>query len=96
VRNQFWMQNKADMVGRPIEVPDVEEATPLGAAILAGIGVGLYNDEQSAFERVRKPGKTYQPDLRLTSQYAKWFQIYKQLYPALQPINHQLFDRFLA
>ncbi len=41
-RNSFWMQNKADITGLPIEVPDVEEATPLGAAILAGIGVGLY------------------------------------------------------
>ena len=47
-RNGFWMQNKADMLGRPIEVPDVEEATPLGAAILAGIGVGLYHDVHDA------------------------------------------------
>jgi glycerol kinase len=46
VRNEFWMQNKADVVGRPIEVPDVEEATPLGVAILAGIGVGLYEFDQ--------------------------------------------------
>jgi len=29
-RNQFWMQDKADVTGRPVEVPDVEEATPLG------------------------------------------------------------------
>jgi xylulokinase len=74
----------------------VEEATPLGAAILAGIGVGLYKDEQDAFERIRKPGRTYQPDLPLTAQYAEWFQVYKQLYPILKPVNHQLFDRFLA
>ena len=60
-RNEFWMQNKADVAGRPIEVPDVEEATPLGAAILAGIGVGLYRDERDAFERVYKPGKTFEP-----------------------------------
>jgi xylulokinase len=39
-RNAFWMQNKADVVGRPIEVPAIEEATPLGAAMLAGIGIG--------------------------------------------------------
>ena len=38
-RNAFWMQNKADVVGRPIEVPAIEEATPLGAAILAGIAL---------------------------------------------------------
>jgi sugar (pentulose or hexulose) kinase len=47
-RNVFWMQNKADVTGLPVEVPEVEEATPLGAAILAGIGVGLYRDEQDA------------------------------------------------
>ena len=96
VRNEFWMQNKADVVGRPVEVPDVEEATPLGAAILAGIGVGLYGNEQDAFERVYKTGKTYEPDLELASRYADWFQIYRQLYSTLKPISHQLFDQFMA
>jgi xylulokinase len=94
VRNEFWMQNKADVVGRTIEVPDVEEATPLGAAILAGIGVGVYKDEQDAFDQVYKPGQTYQPDSKLVSKYAEWFSIYQQLYPTLKPINHQLFDQF--
>jgi len=96
VRNKFWMQNKADVVGRPIEVPDVEEATPLGAAILAGIGVGLYEDEQDAFEHVYKSGDTYEPDPELAASYAEWFQVYKQLYPTLKSISHQLFDQFMA
>jgi len=93
-RNQFWMQNKADVVGLPIEVPDVEEATPLGAAILAGIGIGLYRNEQDAFEHVYKPGKTYQPDSQLASKYSEWYQIYKQLYPVLKSVSHQLYDQF--
>ena len=93
-RNQFWMQNKADVVGLPIEVPDVEEATPLGAAILAGIGVGLYKDEQDAFERVYKQGKIYLPDPKLVAKYAEWYQIYKQLYPVLAPVSHQLHEQF--
>jgi xylulokinase len=93
-RNSFWMQNKADVVGLPIEVPDIEEATTLGAAILAGIGIGLYRNEQDAFERVYKPGKTYQPDPQLAPKYAEWYQIYKQLYPILKPVNHQLYDQF--
>ena len=59
-RNDFWILNKADVLGRPVEVPCIEEATPLGAAILAGIGLGLYKNEQDAFQRVCKPGKTYQ------------------------------------
>lgn len=93
-RNEFWMQNKADVVGLPIEVPEVEEATPLGAAILAGIGVGLYKDEQDAFERVYKPGKIYQPDHQLAPKYAELYQIYRQLYPALAPVSHQLYEHF--
>jgi xylulokinase len=95
-RNQFWMQNKADVVGLPIEVPEVEEATPLGAAILAGIGVGLYKDEQDAFERVYKPGLTYQPDPDLAPKYAEWYRIYQQLYPALSTVSHQLYEQFRA
>ena len=89
-RNRFLMQNKADVVGRPIEVPAIEEASPLGAAILAGIGVGLYKDEQEAFARVGKPGKIYQPDTELSQEYAERFEIYRQLYPALRPIHHRL------
>jgi len=95
-RNAFWMQNKADVTGLPIEVPEVEEATPLGAAILAGIGAGLYRDEQQAFERVYRPGKTYQPSGLLSSRYSEWYAVYRQLYPALKPVSHCLYEKFLV
>jgi xylulokinase len=89
-RNQLWMQNKADVVGRAIEVPEVEEATPHGAAILAGIGAGLYQDEQEAFERVYRAGKTYEPNREATALYQARFAVYQQLYPALRDIHGQL------
>ncbi len=96
VRNKFWMQNKADMVGQVIEVPAVEDATPMGAALLGGIGVGIYRDERDAFEHVWKPGVTFEPDPQVTARYAELFPIYKQLYGALAPVSHQLYDRFLG
>jgi xylulokinase len=95
-RNKFWMQNKADVAGRSIEVPEIEEATPLGAAILAGLGVGLYKDEQEAFEHVYKPGQTYEPNPELVPRYAEWFKIYQQLYPTLKPISHQIYSQFMS
>jgi xylulokinase len=95
-RNKFWMQNKADMVGMPLEVPEVEDATPLGAAMLAGIGVGVYQDEQDAFQHVCRPGTVYQPDPAATKQYEDLFKIYKQVYPALRPISQQLYARFVG
>jgi xylulokinase len=82
--NAFWMQNKADMLGKAIEVSEVEEATPLGAAILAGIGVGLYANEQDAYERVRKPGRIFEPDRSLTAKYAEGFKTFLKIYPALK------------
>ena len=88
--NPFWMQNKADVVDRPIEVPEVSEAATLGAAILAGIGVGLYRDEQDAFDKVYKPGRVYQPDSELTAKYAESFKVFEQVYPALKELNGQL------
>jgi xylulokinase len=95
-RNGFWMQNKADVVGRPVEVPDVDEATPLGAAILAGIGLGLYENEDDALRRVYRVGTTYEPDEARHAQYARWFETYRELYPALRPISHRLHGEFLA
>jgi xylulokinase len=89
-RNEFWLQNKADVVGRPIEVPAIEEATPLGAAILAGIGVGLYSDEQDAYRRVYRQGKTYEPNSTAAAAYDKRFPVYQQLYQALRDVHHQL------
>ncbi len=85
--NSFWMQNKADMVGKPFETPQVEEATPLGAAILAGIGVKLYRDEEDAFSRVDRPGRVFEPDMKLHAEYARRFEVFQKLYPALKDLH---------
>ncbi|MCX7668586.1 MAG: FGGY-family carbohydrate kinase, partial [Anaerolineae bacterium] len=95
-RNAFWMQNKADVLGRPVEVPEIDEATPLGAAILAGIGLGIYRDEEDACQRVYRPGRTFTPNDPLAKRYSEWFAVYRDLYPALAPIHHRLFDQAQA
>jgi sugar (pentulose or hexulose) kinase len=84
------MQNKADVVGRPIEIPAVEEATPLGAAILAGIGVGCYANEQQACERTYKPGEVLEPDPKRNAEYQKRYELFRQIYPALKDLHHQI------
>jgi len=94
VRNQFWMQNKADVTGKVIEVPALEEATTLGAAMLAGIGLGLYQDEQDAWQRTYKEGRIYEPDRDRQEAYEDYYRIFKKLQPSLKEVNHAIFDRF--
>jgi xylulokinase len=93
-RNGFWMQNKADISGCPVETLEIEEATALGAAMLAGVGVGVYKDLAEAVNRVQKPGSLFEPNTKLTSLYTELFEIYKDIYPALNRINSRIYDRF--
>jgi xylulokinase len=88
-KNRLWMQGKADVTGLAVEVPDVDEAVPLGAALLAGIGTGVYRDEREAFERVWRPGAAYEPDPQAQARYAELYARYEALYPALKAFAQQ-------
>ena len=93
-RNEFWMQNKADISGCPVSTLEIEEATALGAAMLAGVGVGVYKNLAEAVQQVNKPGKLLEPNHKLVPLYAEMFEIYKELYPSLQQLNRRIYDRF--
>jgi glycerol kinase len=45
VKNNFLMQFQSDMLGVPVERPEVNETTALGAAYLAGLAVGYWKDQ---------------------------------------------------
>jgi len=91
-RNEFWMQNKADVAGVEIEIPDLHEATALGAAIVAGIGAGIYQNERDACERTRQPARVVKPNPALAAKYDRWYATYKRLYPAMREVSSQLYD----
>ena len=90
VGNDWLVQFLADVLARPVERPAMAETSALGAALLAGIGVGIYQDERDAHQQVFKPGRTYEPDSALNSRYAERFATFQQLYPALQSISSHL------
>jgi xylulokinase len=91
-RNPFWLQNKADVMGWPIEVPAVQDTSPLGAAMLAGIGVGLYRDERDAAERVRVPTATWTPEEHAARRDASLFPLYRRLRESLRPLDAEMED----
>jgi len=61
--NDFLMQFQADILGVEVERPKVIETTGLGAAFLAGLGVGLWGST-AQLERIRKVDRCFRPRLR--------------------------------
>ena len=94
-RNTFWMQNKADVTGSIIEVPDLFEATPMGAALMAGVGIGVFSNEQEAFKAVRSDITVYEPDLENHKLYTDLYEnVYRKLQNDLKDVNAALSKRF--
>ncbi len=74
VENDFLMQFQADIIGRPVQRPSVTETTALGAAYLAGLAVGFWND-QDEISRNWQLDRTFEPSLgehERHSLYAGW------------------------
>ncbi len=49
--NRFLMQFQSDILGTPVERPEVYETTALGAAYLAGLAVGFWRDRQEIADK---------------------------------------------
>lgn len=80
-KSPLWCQILSDVLGLPVKVPVVKEATALGAAILAGYGVGIYDDMSKAAEKLVKWDTTYVPDMEnhkiYCEMYGQWRKVYK-------------------
>lgn len=81
--NPTWMQMKADILGQTLLVPHLQEASALGAALLAGVGAEIYPDHQSAGQIAGRLGhEIYEPD---PGRHAMYTEIFHNAYlPALE------------
>ena len=80
----LWTQIKSDVTGLPIVVPSSDTATTLGAAILAGVGVGMYESFEEAVKLTVVEKRHHEPAVGNESVYAKNYQTYLELYQSLK------------
>ena len=80
-KGELWCQTLADVTGYKVKVPKVTEATALGTAMSAGIGVGIYKDFDDAVQKLVRWDKEYLPNKKNTKLYKnitkRWKKIYK-------------------
>jgi xylulokinase len=90
-RNELLTRIKASVFNTTINVVDLEEATALGAAILGGIGAGVYRDVADALTAVRSSSRAVAPtefDVPIYDAY--YHEVFQQLYPALRDLSHTI------
>ncbi len=77
----LWCQILADVTGCRVKVPKVKEATALGAAMLAGVGAGVYDDLETASRQLVSWEQEYLPNEDRFAQYQsikeKWQTVYE-------------------
>lgn len=78
--NDFLMQFQSDILGIPVERPEIIETTAMGAAYLAGLAAGFWRDQSMIAER-RKVNRRFQPAMdedRKEKLYAGWKKAVKR------------------
>ena len=84
--SHLWTQIKSDVTGKTMEVPSSDTATTLGAALLAGVGVGMYESFEEAVEKTVNKGRVHTPNVEHKEIYEKNYEIYRALYEQLKSL----------
>lgn len=82
-KSPVWNQIKADLTGRPVVTMESEEAACLGAAIVAGVGTGIFRSIEDACDRMVKIKNRYEPNRNNDETYVKYYTNYVNLYDSL-------------
>lgn len=90
-RNRLLMQLKATILNHPVNITGVSDAVSLGAAMLGGLGAGIYRDVNHAQELRHHKVEQIDPISDQVEFYEQFYKtIYQPLYPTLKQLNHAL------
>jgi xylulokinase len=80
----LWQQITADIFGYPISLLNIEQGPAFGAAIIAGIGAGIFADFASIVEKLVKVVNIIEPIPENVAYYNEKYSIYRKLYQDLK------------
>ena len=85
-RSALWRQIQADVYGRAVELLAAEEGAAYGAALLAGVGVGVWPSVDEACARAVRVAARVEPDAAAAELLRGRYAAYRALYPALRAV----------
>lgn len=85
-RSDLWRRIQADVYGQTVNTVSAEEGAAFGAALLAGVGAGLWCSVDAACDAVVRISDHIEPDEESVRVLAEQYERFKQIYSALKPI----------
>lgn len=83
-RSAFWRQLQADLYGAPVATTNTEQGPAFGAALLAGVGIGLWPDVAAAANACVHETERVDPDPRRAQSYSPAREAFAGLHAGLQ------------
>ena len=78
-KSALWCQLVADISGLPVRIPAVPDLACVGAAILAGVGCGIYKNAEAGYRQLAVGERVLLPDPESTKHYQRYFEEYKRI-----------------
>jgi L-xylulokinase len=85
-RSTVWPQMFADVLGIPITVGACDETGALGAAIVAGVGAGVFPDVGAGVQEMTRSRAAFTPDPATARHYGERYRTYGMLTAAMRPL----------
>lgn len=85
-KSSIWLQMFADVLQLPVEVTATQELGAMGAALCAGVAIGLFGSYPEAVSRMVKVTNAVQPNPELGSVYEEKYQRYQSYITALRTV----------
>jgi xylulokinase len=86
-RSPLWRQIQADVYAKPVSQLAAEEGAAYGAAILAGVGAGLWASVEEACARFVEIASVVEPEKQDSETLQQQYRRYRAIYPALKQIR---------
>lgn len=83
-QSPVWRQILADVLGRPLFLPDAIPHASLGSAMLAGVGTGQYDSINTAIQLLPESDAPIEPVQKNVERYQAYYEQYQKLYPLLR------------
>ena len=83
-KSLLWCKIIANVMNVTVEIPEQDEGPALGAANLAAVGSGFYQDLESAVARIVRVKDSIEPEEILVKKYEQAYWNFRELYPAIK------------